>query len=752
MNKRYPEGHFSSAGNYSEFLKNREALFNVQAAREDSMRNIVRRETEWLRRGPKARTTKQKARIDRAGELMGELKELEYRNAQTRSAAIDFTASERKTKKLVSLTRVVKSLGGKKLFGPLDLVLGPGDKWGLLGGNGSGKSTLLKLLAGTLAPDAGRIERVEGLTVVTFDQHRETLDMAMPLRRALCESGEFVYYKDKPVHVVGWAERFLFGKEQLDAPLGRLSGGEQSRVMIARLMLRPADVLLLDEPTNDLDLNSLEVLETSLMDFAGALVLVTHDRYLLDRVSQRILALDGRGNARVFADLDQWEERMAADEIDLTPPSLPLAPTVPPAALSAAEARELRGLEEKSKSPRRKHRKPGRRFGPGHRHRRPGTDGAPKDRGRAGKKDGGSLPTVARAGNEGGEKRRGIKFSGKTRFRCYNGAIDGGGPMSGITFIRPRLAGLSGKGPLNQNLKTLHRAVRERFPYVHRIAVALYDAQTHRINTYLASGDEGKPLAHYQSTLPEAVSLKKVLRERRIRVVDDLNAFEGSHREHTQRIREMGYRSSCTFPLEARGKVRGFLFFNSRKRAAFKKRDIPVLEAYALLATEVATRHLRSACVMLAAIKTAGDLMHFRDPETGYHLDRMARFSRVIAQELGRAGYRDLTDERVQAIEVFAPMHDVGKLAIPDHILKKAAALTPKEKRIMRTHAPLGRRIIDAILKNFGMESFERADALRQIAESHHETLDGKGTPGDSRASASPSRRGSLRWRTCSTR
>ena len=347
LNKRYPEGHFSSAGNYSEFLKNREALFNVQAAREDSMRNIVRRETEWLRRGPKARTTKQKARIDRAGELMGELKELEYRNAQTRSAAIDFTASERKTKKLVSLTRVVKSLGGKKLFGPLDLVLGPGDKWGLLGGNGSGKSTLLKLLAGTLAPDAGRVERAEGLTVVTFDQHRETLDMAMPLRRALCESGEFVYYKDKPVHVVGWAERFLFGKEQLDAPLGRLSGGEQSRVMIARLMLRPADVLLLDEPTNDLDLNSLEVLETSLMDFAGALVLVTHDRYLLDRVSQQIMALDGRGGARVFADLDQWEERMAADEIDLTPPSPPLAPTVPPAALSAAEARELRGLEEK---------------------------------------------------------------------------------------------------------------------------------------------------------------------------------------------------------------------------------------------------------------------------------------------------------------------------------------------------------------------------------------------------------------------
>lgn len=346
LNKRYPEGHFSSVGNYSDFLKNREALFNVQAAREDTMRNIVRRETEWLRRGPKARTTKQKARIDRAGELMGELKELEYRNAQTRSAAIDFTASERKTKKLVALTRVEKSLCGKKLFGPLDLVLSPGDKWGLLGGNGSGKSTLLKLLAGSLAPDAGRVERAEGLKVVTFDQHREPLDLSMPLRRALCESGEFVYYKDKPIHVAGWAERFLFGKEQLDVPLGQLSGGEQSRVMIARLMLRPADVLLLDEPTNDLDLNSLEVLETSLMDFAGALVLVTHDRYLLDRVSQQILSLDGRGNARVFADLDQWEERTAADEIELTPPTPP-APAATAAALSAAEARELRGMETK---------------------------------------------------------------------------------------------------------------------------------------------------------------------------------------------------------------------------------------------------------------------------------------------------------------------------------------------------------------------------------------------------------------------
>lgn len=301
--------------------------------------------------------------------------------------------------------------------------------------------------------------------------------------------------------------------------------------------------------------------------------------------------------------------------------------------------------------------------------------------------------------------------------------------MRGMTFVRPQLPELGGRGPLNKNLAALHRAVKKRFPYVDRIAVALHDPATHRVNTYLASGDEGKPLSHYESTLQEAVSLRRVFREGRIRVVDDLDSLAASKHEHTRRIRAMGYRSSCTFPLVARGRVRGFLFFNSRRRAAFRPADIPVLEAYALLATEVATRHLRSACVMLAALKTTGDLMHFRDPETGYHLDRMARFSRVIAQELGRAGQFDLTDERVQAIEVFAPMHDVGKLAIPDKILKKPTALTPGEKRIMNTHATLGRRIIDTIIKNFGMESFERADALRRIAEYHHETLDGKGYP-----------------------
>jgi ABC transport system ATP-binding/permease protein len=347
LNKRYAEGHFSSVGNYSQFLENREALFSAQAAREDSARNLVRREAEWLRRSPKARTTKQKARIDRAGELMSELSELEYRNAQDRSATIDFSSSERKSKSLVEAIHIEKSWEGRKLFGPLDLLLGPGDKLGLLGGNGSGKSTLLKILAGGLAPDSGRMKRADRLKVVTFDQHREQLDLTLSLRRALCDSGEFVHYNGTPIHIIGWAERFLFSKEQLDLPLSRLSGGEQARVLIARLMLRPADLLLLDEPTNDLDINSLEVLESSMLEFSGALVLVTHDRYLLDRVSRRILALDGKGNARFFADLAQWEALQVDDE-ELPAPVLIKEVPPPPKnkpAFSMKEMKELKNVE-----------------------------------------------------------------------------------------------------------------------------------------------------------------------------------------------------------------------------------------------------------------------------------------------------------------------------------------------------------------------------------------------------------------------
>jgi ATP-binding cassette subfamily F protein uup len=313
INRCYPNGIFEAKGNYSAFLEQRDAALSAQADYQASLANRVRREVEWLRRGPKARTTKAKSRIDSAGRLIDELSDIESRRDQG-TAGIDFTASGRRSKQLVVATKLGISLGGKPIIRDLELCLGPGQRLGLLGPNGSGKTTVLKLLAGTLEPDTGTITRADKLRVVTFEQHRDSLNQQATLRRSLAPHGDAVVYQDRSVHLVSWAKRFLFKPEQLDLPVSRLSGGEQARLLIARLMLQPADLLILDEPTNDLDIPTLDVLEDSLMEFPGALVLVTHDRWLLDRVSTMLLALDGQGRAEWFADYAQWEAAQARNE------------------------------------------------------------------------------------------------------------------------------------------------------------------------------------------------------------------------------------------------------------------------------------------------------------------------------------------------------------------------------------------------------------------------------------------------------
>ena len=306
LSRQYTDGILRVEGNYSEFLVRREEALEAQAKHQESLENKVRQEIEWLRRGAKARTRKSKARIDAAGQMMDELADLNSRT-QTATAQVDFQASGRKTKLLMELTGVEKAIGGRTLFKALDLRLAPGRRVGLVGPNGSGKSTLLKILRGELQPDAGSIRRAEGVRVVYFDQNRMQLDPEKTLRRSLVESGDSVIYQDRPVHIMGWAKRFLFRAEQLEMPVGRLSGGERARVLIAKLMLEPADVLLLDEPTNDLDIPTLEVLEENLAAFPGSLVLVTHDRFMLDRVSTMVLGLDGEGGAGLYADYAQWE-------------------------------------------------------------------------------------------------------------------------------------------------------------------------------------------------------------------------------------------------------------------------------------------------------------------------------------------------------------------------------------------------------------------------------------------------------------
>ncbi|MEQ1627681.1 MAG: ABC-F family ATP-binding cassette domain-containing protein [Nitrospira sp.] len=307
LNRIYPQGVFEATGRYSDFLEAREANLEAQANEHATLANKVRREVEWLRRGPKARTTKAKARIDAAGVLINDLADRDGRR-ELAPAGIDFTASGRKSKQLIVAQQLGKKLGSRQIVKDLELILGPGQRLGLLGPNGSGKSTLMKLLAGTLKPDTGTVTRADKLRIVTFEQHRESLDQQVSLRRSLAPAGgDSVIYQDRSIHLVSWAKRFLFRPEQLDLPVSRLSGGEQARLLIARLMLQPADVLMLDEPTNDLDIPTLDVLEENLLEFPGALILVTHDRWLLDRVSTIMLALDGTGNAEWFADFAQWE-------------------------------------------------------------------------------------------------------------------------------------------------------------------------------------------------------------------------------------------------------------------------------------------------------------------------------------------------------------------------------------------------------------------------------------------------------------
>jgi ATP-binding cassette subfamily F protein uup len=335
LNRVFADGLFRVKGTFSRFLEEKQAYLESQSRQQESLRNQVKTEIEWLRRGPKARTTKSKARIDTANAMIGQLAAMDSRTS-VNTAGIDFEASQRKTKRLVEFDNVALAVpsmadqspeggGGfnpriaqaadvralapeaRLLFSGLNFILTAGMKVGLVGPNGSGKTSLLRLLRGEIEPAAGAIKRAENLRMVYFSQMRE-LDEDLTLRRALAPEGDGVIHQGRTVHVASWAARFLFTGEQLNQPVRNLSGGERARVLIAKLMLEPADVLLLDEPTNDLDIPTLEILEENLLDFPGALVLVTHDRYLLNRVSSTVLGLDGRGNTGRFADYAQWED------------------------------------------------------------------------------------------------------------------------------------------------------------------------------------------------------------------------------------------------------------------------------------------------------------------------------------------------------------------------------------------------------------------------------------------------------------
>jgi ATP-binding cassette subfamily F protein uup len=353
LDPRNEGGLLSVDGDYATFLERKEDLLAAQERRETTMRNTLRRETEWLRRGAKARSTKQQARIQRAEALTGAVEELSARNV-TGTAALDFGKAGRQPKRLIEAKGIAKSYAGKSIFQDIDLYLGPGSRLGLIGKNGCGKSTLLRVLVGQESPDKGEVLRADNLKVAYVEQQRESLDPNLTVIDTLCPGGDQVDFRGTWVHVNGYLSRFLFRTEQGKLRVGQLSGGEQSRLALARLMLRPANVLVLDEPTNDLDLATLDVLEDTLINFDGAVLLVSHDRYFLDRTTTSLLAFSDLPGGQVthLVGLSQWEAWYAAelDEIAATterdrPMSARSQSTAPRRKLSYKDQRDFDSIE-----------------------------------------------------------------------------------------------------------------------------------------------------------------------------------------------------------------------------------------------------------------------------------------------------------------------------------------------------------------------------------------------------------------------
>jgi ATP-binding cassette subfamily F protein uup len=352
LNRQFPKGLFAVEGNYDEFLIRREEFLSNQLQYQRSLSSKVRNEQEWLRRSPKARTVKAQSRVNQAGRLIDELADVESRNKQQKTS-IDFSASERLTQKLLVAKNISKSIQGKELFSKLDLTISPGMRLGIVGANGTGKTTLLKVFSSAITPDMGTLKTADGLRIVYFDQHRTKIPEHLTLKEALATDGDYVNYQGSFIHVNSWCKRFLFSPERLTLPVKQLSGGEKARISIAKLMLEPADILLLDEPTNDLDIPTLEVLEDSLCEFPGALVLITHDRSLLDQVCNLYIGLGVPGPTQLFADLYQWETYKKKHEL---PPPIVKEEKLDPKAkeknapinkLSYKEKFELEQIEQK---------------------------------------------------------------------------------------------------------------------------------------------------------------------------------------------------------------------------------------------------------------------------------------------------------------------------------------------------------------------------------------------------------------------
>jgi HD-GYP domain-containing protein (c-di-GMP phosphodiesterase class II) len=281
--------------------------------------------------------------------------------------------------------------------------------------------------------------------------------------------------------------------------------------------------------------------------------------------------------------------------------------------------------------------------------------------------------------------------------------------------------------PLQDKLQRIHEVVQRHSQAIERIAVAVYDPQSDLLKTFVHSSSGKVPLKHYQARLADTPSLREIIDSGRPRVVNDLGLFRDGEAEHTRRIQAQGYRSSYTAPMYVNGNLFGFIFFNSCEPDTFSAALLSHLDLFSHLISLLIINEISSIQTLVGALRTARDMSRHRDNETGAHLDRMARYSRLIARQL--AERHGLSDEVIEHIFLFAPLHDIGKVAVPDQVLLKPGKLDTEERALMQQHAAKGREIIDEMLENFGLTSFQHVDMLSNIAHYHHEALDGSGYP-----------------------
>ena len=280
---------------------------------------------------------------------------------------------------------------------------------------------------------------------------------------------------------------------------------------------------------------------------------------------------------------------------------------------------------------------------------------------------------------------------------------------------------------LNESLATLHREVAEYFPFVVRIAVALYDAQTGEIKTFLASPGEVSPLTHYRIPLAEAGWLDDLRRTGRSRTIDRINPSVLGGQAHSERIVEAGYQSSYTVPMFDGHTFLGFVFFDADVAEAFSGRVVRQLDLFVRMISLVIENALRSVSVLLGGLHLLREISAFRDAETASHLARMAYYAETLARRIAPQIGRD--DSWVEYMRLFAPLHDIGKIAIPDAILLKPGRLTAAEYEAMKGHAAKGEQILSALVRELALDRMQHIAALQHIARHHHERWDGKGYP-----------------------